>query len=70
MNPFNIAFSDRESIIRKKAESVLGSKQLADDWMTKPALGLNRKCPLDMLGSLYDFYSALEFLERMERGVY
>ncbi|WP_345893420.1 antitoxin Xre-like helix-turn-helix domain-containing protein, partial [Pseudomonas chlororaphis] len=34
--------------VLEKAEAVLGSRALAEEWMTQPALGLDGEVPIDL----------------------
>ncbi|MDE3739409.1 DUF2384 domain-containing protein [Pseudomonas resinovorans] len=53
-----------------QAEAVFGSRQLAAKWITKPALGLERYPPIDLLTNPQGAEIVADFLARMEHGVY
>jgi putative toxin-antitoxin system antitoxin component (TIGR02293 family) len=56
--------------ILAKATSVLESKQEAEQWLTRPATGLEQRRPLDLLATPEGRRLVEELLERMEYGVY
>ncbi|MHC5348051.1 antitoxin Xre/MbcA/ParS toxin-binding domain-containing protein [Metapseudomonas furukawaii] len=49
---------------------MLGSRQSAERWIHKPALGLDGARPVDMLASAEGVRLLDEFLGRLEYGVY
>ncbi|AWI86647.1 antitoxin (plasmid) [Alloyangia pacifica] len=53
-----------------KAIEVLGSEAAAVDWMNKPAIGLERRCPIDLVATSAGAEVVEEYLTRMEYGVY
>ncbi|MBP5065000.1 DUF2384 domain-containing protein [Pseudomonas chlororaphis] len=56
--------------VLEKAEAVLGSRALAEDWMTQPALGLDGEVPIDLLANPVGYELVTDFLHRLEFGVY
>lgn len=54
----------------KRVESMLGSRQSAEQWIAKPARGLDGARPVDMLASAEGVRLLEEFLGRLEYGVY
>lgn len=53
-----------------KAKEVLGSLEEAERWLTSPAIGLNSKRPIDLMGTMPGAEVVKNLLERMEYGVY
>jgi putative toxin-antitoxin system antitoxin component (TIGR02293 family) len=49
---------------------VFGSKDSAQVWMAKPALGLDRQRPIDLLQTVQGAEVVNDFLMRLEYGVY
>lgn len=60
----------RLATVLSKAEEVLGDRQLAVNWMTSPAMGLEGRAPIDLLTTQMGFELVEDFLTRMEYGVY
>ena len=56
--------------ILAKATSVLGSQQEAEQWLERPAIGLDRRRPIDLLATPAGVELVETFLERLEYGVY
>ena len=56
--------------IVEKATSVLGSREEAEAWLKRPALGLNQSRPLDLLETVVGRQMVEDLLVRMEYGVY
>ena len=56
--------------VLEKAEAVLGSRALAEEWMTQPALGLDGEVPIDLLANPVGYELVTDFLHRLEFGVY
>lgn len=52
------------------AVEVLGSDKDAQEWMQRPALGLDNRPPIDLLGSAVGAEAVDHYLTRMEYGVY
>jgi putative toxin-antitoxin system antitoxin component (TIGR02293 family) len=53
-----------------KATSVLGSQAEAEQWLERPALGLDQRRPIDLLSTPAGIALVEDFLERVEFGVY
>jgi putative toxin-antitoxin system antitoxin component (TIGR02293 family) len=53
-----------------KATSVLGSEDVARQWMREPARGLNRQAPVKLVGTKVGPQLVDTFLEQLEYGVY
>jgi putative toxin-antitoxin system antitoxin component (TIGR02293 family) len=49
---------------------VLGSQQEAEQWLERPAIGLDRRRPIDLLATPAGVELVETFLERLEYGVY
>ena len=56
--------------IMTRAIDVFGTKEDAEEWLTKPALGLEQRRPIDLLSSPAGVELVEEFLGRIEYGVY
>jgi putative toxin-antitoxin system antitoxin component (TIGR02293 family) len=56
--------------VLKKATAVLGSPELAESWMIKPARGLDGRRPVDLIENQDERSLISDFLMRMEYGVY
>lgn len=52
------------------AESALGTRDLAEEWLNSPAIGLDGKKPLEMLTTAPGIAAVKELLGRIEYGVY
>ena len=52
------------------AEKVLGTRELAEDWIARSALALNGKRPLDLLTTTPGIEAVKDLLTRIEFGVY
>jgi putative toxin-antitoxin system antitoxin component (TIGR02293 family) len=52
------------------AQRVLGNRELAEEWLTKPALALDGMRPLDLITTTPGIESVKDLLTRMEYGVY
>jgi putative toxin-antitoxin system antitoxin component (TIGR02293 family) len=53
-----------------KATSVFGSKEEAERWLVRPATGLDRQRPVDLLETQPGTELVEQFLERIDRGAY
>ena len=53
-----------------KATAVFGSKQEAEQWLERPAMGLNQRKPIDLLATPAGVELVEDFLIRLEYGVY
>ena len=52
------------------ATRVFGSQEEAERWLERPAIGLNRRRPLDLLATPPGVIMVEQYLGRMEGGVY
>jgi len=53
-----------------KATNVLGSQTEAEQWLKRPAIGLDQRRPIDLLGTPVGVGLLEVHLERLEYGVY
>jgi putative toxin-antitoxin system antitoxin component (TIGR02293 family) len=53
-----------------KATAVLGSRAEAEQWLERPAIGLNQRRPIDLLATTAGVEIVENYLERIERGIY
>jgi putative toxin-antitoxin system antitoxin component (TIGR02293 family) len=53
-----------------KAAEVLGSREAAEQWLERPAIGLNQRRPIDLLATPAGVEMVESFLERVDYGVY
>ena len=56
--------------ILARATSVLGSQDEAEQWLERPAIGLNQRRPIDLLATSAGTEIVEDFLRRLEYGVY
>ena len=56
--------------ILAKATVVMGSQELAEQWLERPAIGLNRMRPIDLLATSAGVEMVETHLMRLEYGVY
>jgi putative toxin-antitoxin system antitoxin component (TIGR02293 family) len=56
--------------ILAQASTVLGSREEAERWLERPAIGLNQQRPIDLLATPAGVRLVEEFLSRIEYGVY
>jgi putative toxin-antitoxin system antitoxin component (TIGR02293 family) len=56
--------------ILAKATGVFGSQEEAEQWLERPAMGLDQRRPIDLLATLAGVELVEEFLTRLEYGVY
>ena len=56
--------------ILAKATAVFGSKEAAEQWLERPAMGLNRQKPIDLLATPAGVALVEQLLGRIEYGVY
>ncbi|WP_207830649.1 antitoxin Xre/MbcA/ParS toxin-binding domain-containing protein [Pseudomonas sp. 43(2021)] len=59
----------REQILMA-AEQVLGNSELAEAWLTKQAIGLGRRLPCMLLETDQEYMEVVDFLVRLDYGVY
>jgi putative toxin-antitoxin system antitoxin component (TIGR02293 family) len=53
-----------------KATAALGSGEAAEQWLERPAIGLNQRRPIDLLATPAGMELVEDFLGRLEYGVY
>jgi len=56
--------------ILAKATAVFGSQEEAEQWLERPAIGLDQRVPIDLLATPAGVRIVEDFLERLEHGVY
>jgi putative toxin-antitoxin system antitoxin component (TIGR02293 family) len=56
--------------ILTKATSILGPKEEAEQWLERPAMGLDQRKPIDPLTTPAGVELVEDFLVRLEYGVY
>jgi putative toxin-antitoxin system antitoxin component (TIGR02293 family) len=56
--------------ILAKASEVFGSQEEAEQWLERPAIGLDQRCPIDLLATPAGVELVEDFLERLAYGVY
>ena len=56
--------------ILARATAVLGSQEEAEQWLERPATGLDQRRPLDLLATPAGVQIVEDFLRRLEYGVY
>ncbi|MFC3204780.1 type II RES/Xre toxin-antitoxin system antitoxin [Aquamicrobium soli] len=56
--------------ILAKATDVLGSQAEAEQWLERPAIGLDQRRPIDLLSTPAGIELVEDYLERLEYGVY
>ncbi len=61
---------DRYAEILEQAISVFGSKEAAEEWMTRPTIGLERRRPIDLICTSGEAEVVETYLTRMDCGVY
>ncbi|WP_082421405.1 antitoxin Xre/MbcA/ParS toxin-binding domain-containing protein [Pseudomonas sp. NBRC 111140] len=63
-------FMRRREQILMTAEQVLGNSELAEAWLTKQAIGLSRRLPCMLLETDQGYTEVVDFLTRLDYGVY
>ena len=58
------------SKVRAQATEELGSTEAAEQWLMAPAIGLEQRRPIDLMGSMEDIALVTQLLSRMRYGVY
>jgi putative toxin-antitoxin system antitoxin component (TIGR02293 family) len=53
-----------------RATEVLGAQEDAEQWLERPAIGLNQRRPIDLLATPAGVEMVETFLERLDYGVY
>ncbi|TDW19848.1 putative toxin-antitoxin system antitoxin component (TIGR02293 family) [Rhizobium azibense] len=56
--------------ILAKATDVFGTQAEAEQWLERPAIGLDQRRPIDLLGTPAGVELGEDYLERLEYGVY
>ena len=56
--------------ILAKATEVFGSQEEAEQWLDRPATGLDQRRPIDLLATPAGVEMVQDFLHRLEYGVY
>jgi len=56
--------------ILARATAVLGSRTEAEQWLERPAFGLDQRRPIDLLATAAGVEIVENYLERIEYGVY
>lgn len=56
--------------ILSRATDILGSRAAAEGWLTAPAIGLDRRRPIDLLATPAGVEAIEDYLTRMDYGVY
>ena len=56
--------------ILAKATAVLGSQEEAEQWLERPAIGIDQRLPIDLLATPAGVRIVEDYLERLEHGVY
>ncbi len=71
--PLNLEQSGRTwklAEVLAKATSIFGSKQEAEQWLARPAIGLNQFKPIGLLATPVGVELVEDFLFRLEHGAY
>lgn len=53
-----------------RAEGIFGSRRAAEEWMAKPAIGLEQRRPIDLLSTAAGVEMVETYLTQIEYGVY
>jgi putative toxin-antitoxin system antitoxin component (TIGR02293 family) len=53
-----------------RATAVLGSQEDAEQWLERPAIGLDQRRPIDLLATSAGTQIVEEFFQRLDYGVY
>ena len=70
LNPEQSSRTWKFAEILARATAVLGTQEAAEQWLERPAIGLNRKRPIDLLASSAGVEMVETYLGRLEYGVY
>jgi putative toxin-antitoxin system antitoxin component (TIGR02293 family) len=65
-----IEIDRRKAEILDKATPVFGTRLKAEEWLSKPALGLDGHRPADLLASQAEMDRVEQLLMRIDYGVY
>lgn len=58
------------SNVRALAAEVLGSAEAAEQWFMAPAMGLDQRRPIALMGTVDDIARVTQLLSRIRYGVY
>lgn len=64
------AYDSRYAEVKRRAGEVFGSQEKATRWLSERALGLGGRRPIELLASSEGYEQVLDFLTRIEFGVY
>jgi len=70
LNPEQTARTWKLAEIVAKATDVLGSREEAEQWLERPAIGLDQRRPIDLLATPAGVEMVESLLERLDYGVY
>jgi putative toxin-antitoxin system antitoxin component (TIGR02293 family) len=70
LNPEQSGRAWKFAEILAKATLVFGSQDEAEQWLDRPAIGLDQRRPLDLLATPAGLKLVEDHLERLEHGVY
>jgi putative toxin-antitoxin system antitoxin component (TIGR02293 family) len=70
LNPEQSSRTWKFAEILAKATAVLGSRAEAEQWLERPAIGLDRHRPIDLLATIAGAEIVENYLERIAYGVY
>jgi putative toxin-antitoxin system antitoxin component (TIGR02293 family) len=70
LNPERSGRTWKFAEILAKATAVLGSPEEAEQWLERPAIGLDQQRPIDLLSTPAGVEMIEDLLERLEYGVY
>ncbi|MGD9863515.1 MAG: antitoxin Xre/MbcA/ParS toxin-binding domain-containing protein [Pseudodonghicola sp.] len=71
--PLNLEQSNRTwkfAEILARAIEIFGSQETAVDWMTRPAIGLDQRRPMDLIGTAAGVELVEDYLTRIDYGIY
>lgn len=63
-------FVARRDQVQSQAAYVLGNDRLASEWLSRPALGLDKRTPCSLLVDANGYRQVCDHLSRIEYGVY
>jgi putative toxin-antitoxin system antitoxin component (TIGR02293 family) len=70
LNPEQSGRTWKLAEVLAKATAVFGSKEEAEQWLERPATGLDQRRPIDLLATPAGVQLVEDFLVRLEYGVY
>lgn len=70
LNPEQSGRTWKLAEVLAKATAVFGSKEEAEQWLERPAAGLDQRRPIDLLATPAGVQLVEDFLVRLEYGVY